>query len=105
MGDGGAQMRLGDARLECTARRTLPCNHGPEGRAFEETGGGEHYCETGGEGGGFGKSGGGPPQKTFSVGFIAEGFESSRPYRRMPDSYHRTVDWIMKGVEGEMIGD
>jgi N,N-dimethylformamidase len=23
----------------------------------------------------------------------------------MPDSYHRTVDWITKGVEGELIGD
>ena len=23
----------------------------------------------------------------------------------MPDSYHRTVSWIMEGVEGEMIGD
>jgi len=23
----------------------------------------------------------------------------------MPDSYHRTVSWITKGIEGEIIGD
>src|SRR6202012_2830135 len=46
-----------------------------------------------------------PPQKIVGVGFIAEGFESSRPYRRMPDSYHRTTSWIMEGVDGEIIGD
>ena len=66
---------------------------------------GEHYLATTGQKSGLWKNLGRPPQKTVGVGFIAEGFETSRPYRRMPDSYHRTVDWIMKGVEGEMIGD
>lgn len=46
-----------------------------------------------------------PPQKLTGVGFISEGFEHCAPYRRMPDSYHRRADWIMRGVEGEVIGD
>lgn len=66
---------------------------------------GEHYLATTGQKSGLWKNLGRPPQKLVGVGFIAEGFETSRPYRRMPDSYHRTVSWIMDGVEGEMIGD
>lgn len=66
---------------------------------------GEHYLATTGQKSGLWKNLGRPPQKLVGIGFIAEGFETSRPYRRMPDSYHRTVDWIMHGVEGEMIGD
>lgn len=66
---------------------------------------GEHYLSTTGMKSGLWKNLGRPPQKLVGIGFIAEGFETSRPYRRMPDSYHRTVDWIMQGVEGEMIGE
>ena len=66
---------------------------------------GEHYLATTGQKSGLWKNLGRPPQKLVGVGFIAEGFETSRPYRRMPDSYHRTVAWIMAGVEGEIIGD
>ncbi len=39
------------------------------------------------------------------VGFISQGFESARPYRRMPDSYHRRASWMFEGIEGEIIGD
>ena len=66
---------------------------------------GEHYLASTGQKSGLWKNLGRPPQKMVGIGFIAEGFETSRPYRRMPDSFHRTVDWIMKDVEGEMIGD
>jgi N,N-dimethylformamidase len=66
---------------------------------------GEHYLATNGQKSGLWKNLGRPPQKTVGVGFIAEGFETSRPYRRMPDSYHRTVAWITEGIEGEIIGD
>ena len=66
---------------------------------------GEHYLATTGQKSGLWKNLGRPPQKLVGIGFIAEGFETSRPYRRMPDSYHRQVAWIMKGVEGEVIGD
>jgi N,N-dimethylformamidase len=66
---------------------------------------GEHYLATTGQKSGLWKNLGRPPQKTVGVGFIGEGFETSRPYRRMPDSYHRQVSWIMEGIEGEIIGD
>ena len=66
---------------------------------------GEHYLATTGQKSGLWKNLGRPPQKIVGVGFIAEGFETSRPYRRMPDSYHRTVSWMMKGVDGEILGD
>ncbi len=66
---------------------------------------GEHYLVTNGQKSGLWKNLGRSPQKLVGIGFIAEGFETSRPYRRMPDSYHRHVSWIMEGVEGEMIGE
>jgi N,N-dimethylformamidase len=66
---------------------------------------GEHYLATTGQKSGLWKNLGRPPQKLMGIGFIAEGFETSQPYRRMPDSYHRTVSWITDGVEGEIIGD
>jgi N,N-dimethylformamidase len=66
---------------------------------------GEHYLAATGQKSGLWKNLGRPPQKLVGIGFIAEGFETSRPYRRMPDSYHRTVAWIMDGVEGEIVGD
>ena len=66
---------------------------------------GEHYMQTTGQKGGLWRNLGRPPQKALGVGFISQGFESARPYRRMPDSWHRTVSWITEGVEGEIIGD
>lgn len=66
---------------------------------------GEHYLQTTGEKSGLWRNRGRAPQKLTGVGFIAEGFETSAPYRKMPDSYHRTVTWITEGIEGEIIGD
>ncbi len=37
--------------------------------------------------------------------FIAEGFETCAPFRKMPDSYHRTVSWLTDGIEDEIFGD
>jgi len=66
---------------------------------------GEHYMQTTGQKGGLWKNLGRPPQKALGVGFISQGFESCRPFRRMPDSWHRTISWITEGIEGEIIGD
>jgi N,N-dimethylformamidase len=66
---------------------------------------GEHYMQTTGQKGGLWKNLGRPPQKAVGVGFISQGFEACAPFRRMPDSWHRTVSWIMEGIEGEIIGD
>ena len=66
---------------------------------------GEHYLQTTGEKSGLWRNRGRAPQKLTGVGFIAEGFETSAPYRKMPDAWHRTVSWITEGVEGEVFGD
>jgi N,N-dimethylformamidase len=66
---------------------------------------GEHYLQTTGEKSGLWRNRGRAPQKLTAVGFIAEGFETSAPYRKMPDAWHRMVSWITEGVEGEIIGD
>lgn len=66
---------------------------------------GEHYLQTTGEKSGLWRNRGRAPQKLTGVGFIAEGFETATPYRKMPDAWHRTVSWITEGVEGEIFGD
>ncbi len=66
---------------------------------------GEHYLQTTGDKSGLWRNRGRAPQKTLGVGFIGEGFESGRGFRRMPDSYHRTVAWITEGIKGEIIGE
>jgi len=66
---------------------------------------GEHYLQTTGEKSGLWRNRGRAPQKLLGVGFIGEGFETAAPYRKMPDSFHRTVSWITDGIEGEIIGD
>lgn len=43
--------------------------------------------------------------KVLGVGIISEGFDSARPYRRMPDSWHRRADWMFEGIEGEILSD
>jgi N,N-dimethylformamidase len=66
---------------------------------------GEHYLQTTGEKSGLWRNRGRAPQKLTGVGFIAEGFETSAPYRKMPDAWHRTVSWITDGIDGEVFGD
>ena len=66
---------------------------------------GEYYMQTTGERGGLWRSRGRAPQKFAGVGFIAEGFDTAEPLRKMPDAWHRTVSWITEGVDGEIIGD
>lgn len=66
---------------------------------------GEYYLATSGQKSGIWKDLGRPPQKLLGVGFISEGFDSARPYRRMPDSWHRRAEWMFEGIEGEILGD
>ncbi|RJF76319.1 N,N-dimethylformamidase beta subunit family domain-containing protein [Rhodopseudomonas palustris] len=66
---------------------------------------GEYYMASNGQKGGAWRGQGRPAQKMVGVGFISEGYGKSEFYRRMPDSYHRTVTWLTKGVSGEVIGD
>jgi N,N-dimethylformamidase len=76
----------------------------PQGKTWEARGG-EYYMATNGQKGSSWRAQNRPPHKLVGNGFIADGFGTSEFYRRMPDSYHRTVSWITKGIEGEIIGD
>jgi N,N-dimethylformamidase len=66
---------------------------------------GEHYLSCTGERSGLWRQRARPPQKLVGTGFTSEGMDESKPYRRMPDSWHRAVSWIFDGVDGEVIGD
>ena len=66
---------------------------------------GEHYLASTGERSGLWRHRNRAPQKIVGTGFASEGMDESVPYRRMPDSYHRSVAWIFDGVEGDVIGD
>ena len=66
---------------------------------------GEYYHQTSAERGGIWRNRARAPQKLTGVGFTTQGFDECHPYRRMPDSYHRSVSWIFDGVEGEVFGE
>jgi N,N-dimethylformamidase len=102
MGGNGYYWVIGFAEdnLECMEVRKL--DSGMRAWAAKP---GEHYLQTTGEKSGLWRNRGRAPQKLTGVGFIAEGFETSAHYRKMPDAWHRTVTWITEGVEGEIIGD
>jgi N,N-dimethylformamidase len=76
----------------------------PQWRTWDARGG-EYYMATNGQKGGSWRAQNRSPHKIVGVGYIADGTGTAEFYRRMPDSYHRTVSWITKGIEGEIIGD
>lgn len=66
---------------------------------------GESYMATTGERGGIWRNRGRPPQKIVGVGFTSEGMDESKPYRKLPDSTHPAVAWVMEGVTAEVFGE
>ena len=67
---------------------------------------GEGYLASTGERSGLWRSRGRAPQKLVGLGFTAEGMDRSEPFERMPDSFHKRVSWIFKGIgDEELIGD
>jgi len=66
---------------------------------------GELYHNTSGEAGGLWRWRGRAPNKLAGVGFSAQGFDSSRPYRRQAGSYDPRAAFIFNGVDEEVIGD
>jgi N,N-dimethylformamidase len=66
---------------------------------------GEHYLATTGERSGLWRHRNRAPQKLVGTGFSSEGMDESVPFRRMPDSYHKSVSWIFEGVTEEVFGD
>ncbi|MEM7123409.1 MAG: N,N-dimethylformamidase beta subunit family domain-containing protein [Pseudomonadota bacterium] len=67
---------------------------------------GEYHMSFTGELGGLWWRGGRTPQSVVGVGFIAQGFDWSSPYRRQPGSHDPRAAWIFDGLgEDELIGD
>ncbi|MEZ5792697.1 MAG: DUF6605 domain-containing protein [Nitratireductor sp.] len=67
---------------------------------------GEGYLACTGERSGLWRSRGRAPQKIVGLGFTTEGMDESQAFERMPDSFHKRVSWIFKGIgEREPIGD
>ena len=66
---------------------------------------GESYHQLDGEYGGLWRRNGRPPQALVGVGFSAQGLFESSYYRRMPDSYKPSSEWIFENVTEEKLGD
>jgi N,N-dimethylformamidase len=67
---------------------------------------GERYHSTTGELGGLWRFRGRAPQRLAGVGFTAQGFDASRPYRRAPGSFDPRAAFIFEGIgKDELIGD
>ncbi|HTI00337.1 MAG TPA: N,N-dimethylformamidase beta subunit family domain-containing protein [Acidisoma sp.] len=66
---------------------------------------GEYYHSFTGEYGGLWRRCGRPPNMMAGIGFVAQGFDVSSPYRRAPDADNPRAAFIFEGVEDEVIGD
>lgn len=66
---------------------------------------GEYYQSFNGEFGGLWRRIGRAPNVICGVGFIAQGFDVSSPYRRAPDADNPRAAFIFEGVPDEIIGD
>ena len=66
---------------------------------------GEYYQSFNGEFGGLWRRIGRAPNVMCGVGFIAQGFDVSSYYRRLPDADNPRAAWIFAGVPEEIIGD
>ena len=67
---------------------------------------GEYYHSTTGELGGLWRFRGRPPQGYSGVGFSAQGFDYSLPFRRQPGSFDPRAAFVFEGIgDDEVIGD
>ncbi len=67
---------------------------------------GESMMTTTAEEGGLWRFRGMAPQAVVDTGFTAQGFDTTRPYKRLPDSFNPEAAFIFKGIgPNEMIGD
>ena len=62
---------------------------------------GEYYMSFTGEYGGLWRRNGRPPQALAVVGFVAQGFDASSYYRRLPDSFDPRAAFIFEGIGPE----
>ncbi|MEV7965386.1 N,N-dimethylformamidase beta subunit family domain-containing protein [Sphaerisporangium sp. NPDC088356] len=65
---------------------------------------GEGVLISTGRPGGLWRHRGQAPQSLVGVGFCAQGWDKSSPYRRTQQSYEPATSWIFDGVDGEVFG-
>lgn len=65
----------------------------------------EYYQAFDGEYGGLWRRNRRPPNQLVGVGFAAQGFDESRPYRRTKAADDPRVSFMFDGVPGDLIGD
>ena len=111
LGDGGRLMYLGGNGFYWVTSFDPERPHVVEVRRWRgteawEADPGEFHHSTTGEIGGLWRFRGRPPQKLTGVGFSAQGFDYSVPFRRTPGSEDPRAAFIFEGVgEDEVIGD
>ena len=67
---------------------------------------GEYHMSFTGELGGLWWRCGRTPQSVVGVGFIAQGFDWSSPYRRQPGGFDKRAAWVFDGLgDNDLIGD
>ena len=66
---------------------------------------GEYFMSFTGEYGGLWRRSGRTPQALTGVGFTAQGFDFSSPYRRLPDAADPRAAFIFEGIDEEVIGN
>jgi N,N-dimethylformamidase len=109
LGEGGRLMYLGGNGLIWATSFDRQGGHYVEvrrgGGGMRSATAGERYHSTTGEFGGYWLERGRPPQRTVGVGSIAQGFDRSSPYTRLPASRDPRAAWIFDGVADGPIGD
>jgi N,N-dimethylformamidase len=73
-------------------------------RAYDTPAGERHHASTG-ELGGLWRGRGRTPQRLTGVGFTAQGFDVNAPYRRTKASYEPRFAPLLRGIDGDTIGD
>jgi N,N-dimethylformamidase len=82
----------------------LEVRRGQAGTRVWQSEPGENYHVSTGELGGLWRHRGKPPQRLVGVGFTAQGFDESRPYRRGSDADDRRARFAFEGVIEDEIG-
>ncbi len=109
--EGGRLMYLGGNGFYWVTTVSPESRHLFEVRRWGGTGSwmaapGEDYNSSTGELGGIWRNRGRHPQKMLGIGFTAQGFDVSRPYRRQEGSRDRRASFIFEGIgKDELVGD
>ncbi len=103
LGGNGFYWRIG---WHPTRPHTMEIRRGAQGTRTWEGEPGENSLSFTGEPSGLWRANGRPPQRLAGVGFDAQVFDRSSPYRRLPDSFDPRAAFIFEGIgPDETIGD